>query len=348
MNQQTPLQTAAFSAQAAWQLLRLHRPSLALEMAEQLLALNPAYLSALLARTEALRQLQRLPEAAEAASKAIAQAPQADAAFYALAQVCGQQGKIQQAETANREALRLNPQSATYHGFLAQLLYLKGESIASIASANAGLRLNARHSDCLLWRALAQDQLDQPEQADEDFRQLLRLTPNSALVHTRRGKQLLWRCEPAAAAIHLTEALRLAPTESANLLPLLRRARREQHWPPWLRHHRRQGRLARGWLIVNHAHKWLAELVTPWYWVRSWWLTRHDPLFQLSPAQRRQQWLKLLLGSVLLLPLLIATGSYFDLIDADAPLSIPQIVGLLIGCTLYLMAVYSATKKTDY
>lgn len=230
-----------------WQLLQLHRPQLVLEMAERLVATDPTALSPQLARVEALRQFGRLPEAQDAAGMAVALAPESDAAFYALAQIRGQQGHLQQA-AAGREALRLDPLEATYHAFLAQLLYLKGQPTSAVASANAGLglRLNTRHVGCLLWRALAQEQLDQPKPADADFRQLLHLAPTSALAHTRRGKQLLWRCEPATAQEHLAEALRLDPTSCPELVPLLRRARREQHWPAWLRRHQRQLRQERG------------------------------------------------------------------------------------------------------
>lgn len=284
------------SAAGAWQLLRLHRPELALAMAEQLLATDPAALSAHQARTEALRQLGRLPEAAEAARHTIGQAPQVAAAFFALAQVLGQQGHLKPAEANAREALRLDPLDAAAHGFLAQLLYLQGYPKRAIASADAGLRCQPRHLDCLLWRALAQEQTDQPEQADADFHQLLYLAPNSALAHSRRGKQLLWRYEPAAAAIHLAEALRLTPAKSLELVPLLRRARREQHWPGWLRRRVWQQRQERWSLGIGASLAgYFVRLALPWYRLRSWWLTRRDPLFKerlpRQPSPKLWYWL---------------------------------------------------------
>lgn len=336
---------ATANAAGAWQLLRLHRPELALRMAEQLLAANPAALPALLARAEALRQLGRLPEAAEAAREALGTAPQSDAAFFALARILGQQGELRQAHAHVVEALSLDPLNADYHAFQAQLLYLLGRQKPAIASADAGLRLNGNHPDCLLWRAMAQEQLDQPDQADADFRRVLRLAPNSALAHTQRGKQLLWRCEPAMAAVHLAEALRLSPTQSPALIPLLRQARREQHWPAWLRRHQRQLRQERKLGIIRDLPSRVVSLALPWHRLRSWWLTRHDPLFRLSRTQLWQYVLKLLLGSVLLLPVLITVGGHFDLVDVDAPLSMSQMLGLLTGATLYLIAVHLVTQK---
>lgn len=286
-------------ADYAWQLLRLRQPSAALELTAQLLATDPSDLAALLARVAALRQLARLAEAAETAHAAVAQAPHSAQAFAALAQVRGQQGQLDKATKAISEALRLDPLDASYHGLLAQLYYLQHQPAAAVASAEAGLRVHARHPDCLLWRAVAADKLEYAAADDTDFDLLLRLAPTSALVHTWRGRLLLRRYEPHAANTHLSEALRLAPTTSAELVPLLRQARRRQHWPKWLLHlHRqRRRRLERG-----APYSWqglVAALTTPLYWGVAWWRTRHDPLQRPLPGERRAKARQILLISLL-------------------------------------------------
>ena len=347
MEQPAPLRTPAFSAEAAWQLLRMHRPALALELADRLLTLNPSSIRALGIRTEALALLGRLPEAVSTARQAVAIAPQSAYPHAGLAWVYGRQGHLWAAVDTIQEALRLNPFEADYHALLAQLQYLLRRPDETVASAKKGLAFNARHSDCLLWRALAEEQLNEPAAADLHFQQLFYLSPDHAAAHAHRGKQLLRRGELAQAATHLATALRTTPTRSAELVPLLRRARREQHWPGWMVRRRQQ--LRQEWQ-EQHVLSYRGGntlLLIPFFAVRSWWLTRHDPLFQLSPAQRRQQWFKLLLGSMLLLPVLVAIGSHFDLIDADSPLTIPQIIGLIIGSMLYLVAVHLATKKVN-
>lgn len=278
----------AHDAAYAWQLLHLRRPTQALELAAQLLAVDPSDLPALLAHVEALRQLGRLPEAADAARTAVAQAPQSDQAFAALAQVRGQQGKLYEAEQAISEALRLDPLDAGYYGLLAQLHYLQNQPAAAVASADAGLRVNARHPDCLLWRAVAEEARAPLATTDSDFNLLLRLAPNSTLVHLWRGRLLLHRYEPHAANTHLTEALRLAPTNSAELVPLLRQAHRRQHWPAWLLRLHRQRR--RSW-EQGAPFSWqgpVAALATPVFWVWAWWRTRHDPVVrQPLPGERQ-------------------------------------------------------------
>ncbi len=293
----------AQDADYARQLLQLQRPAEALELTTRLLAANPRDLAALLVHVQALRRLGRLAEAAQAAGVAVAQAPQSDQAFAALAQVRGQQGQLQDAEKAISEALRLDPLDANYHGLLAQLHYLQQRPTAAIASAEAGLHVQALHPDCLLWRAVAAEKLGRFIDADIGFGLLLNQVPTSALAHLWRGRVLLGRYEPLAANTHLTEALRLAPTTSTELVPLLRQARRRLHWPTWLLrlHRQRQRRLAQG-----SPFSWqglIAVPATPFYWGLARWRTRRDPVMRPLPGERRamaRQWLVLgSLGAVL-------------------------------------------------
>lgn len=270
-----------------WQLLRLHRPVQALELAEQLLALDPQAPELQLARVNALRLLDRLPEALAGAQALASQAPYLPQSFQALAQVLGQQGQLPEAEQAIAEALQLDPQEATYYAFLAQLQYLGGRPAEVRHTASIGLSLDPGHARCLLWRALAHEQLHAPEAADADFSHLLALAPTDSVAHTHRGRMLLWRGAAAEAATHLATALELEPTNSAGLLPLLRRARHEQHWPGWLQRAQGQARQVRGLGLATRLRGWGAALVRPWYRLRSWWLTRHDPLFrERLPASR--------------------------------------------------------------
>ncbi|TDN37538.1 hypothetical protein A8B98_03145 [Hymenobacter sp. UV11] len=325
-----------------WQLLELRRPELALAMAEHLLATDPAALSPQLARIEALFQLRALPQAEQAARMLIAQAPQLPAAFCALARATGQQGELKAAEEAIREALRLDPYEAAYHANLAQLCYLQGQPQAATAAAETGLFIDAQHLDCLLWRALAQEQLSHSTAADSTFEELFYLEPNNALAHTRRGKQLIWRCKPAAAIIHLTEALRLAPTQSVELVPLLRRAVREQQWPDWLRYHQRRARLGTG-LVMASLHGLLAGTVMPWYRLRSWWLTRHDPIFQYKLPARRNPATWFLIGYVLVYLVSVCAFGYLFLL-LGIPTFLATIPALFIGRTMLARAKVAFMK----
>lgn len=345
MEKQAPLRTSAFSAEAAWQLLQLHRPALALELADRLLAHNPFNIQALGVRTEALGVLHRLPEAISTARQAVAIAPQNAYTHAALAWVYGQQGNLWAAVDTIQEALRLNPISAEYYALLAQLQYLLRRPDETVGSANRGLAINARHPDCLLWRALAEEQLNEPTAADLHFQQLFRLAPNNASAHAHRGKQLLRRCEPAQAATHLAAALQLAPARSAELVPLLRQARREQHWPTWMVRRRQQLRQewqARGWLIERGAG---TLLLLPFFAAYGWWHTRHDPLFQLSRTQVLRRWQKAWVGSIFLLPVLGFLAGYFKIINLDAPFSMVQMVSLVVGNLLYLAVGYLLGKR---
>jgi len=327
-----------------WQLLELRRPELTLAMAEQLLAAEPAALSPHLARAEALLQLGLLPQAAYVAHTLVALAPELPAAFFVLARTYGQQGELAAAGAAVREALRLNPYEAYYHAYAAQLHYLQGQPHAANGAAESGLFIDPQHLDCLLWLALAQEQLSRSTAADSTFEKLFYLEPNSALAHIRRGKQLLWRCEPAAAARHLTEALRLAPTRSPELVPLLRRAVREQQWPEWLRHHQRQARLGAGWGGLARLHGLLAGTAMPWYRLRSWWLTRHDPIFQYKLPARRNPAAWYYLGYLAIYLLCICSFGYLCLL-MEIPAFFAIIPALLISRSIIARAK-AASRNT--
>ena len=342
-----PTSSAVPTVAGSWQLLNLHRPEAALRMAEQLLAADPSALSPQLARIEALRQLGRLAEAVAAARLAVGHAPQSAFTHAALARVLGQQGYLGAAEQAILEALRLNANEASYFAFLANLHYLLHSPDEAIASATEGLRLNARHSDCLLWRAMAQEQNGQLAAADTDFDLALRSAPTSYLLHYRRGQLLLARAKARTAANHLAEALRLKPTASAEILPLLRQARRWQQWPAWFR--KRHQKLRYEWQR-QRLLSWPGGItlgLLAFFWMRSWWLTRHDPLFQPSRRQvwRRRQ--KAWLLGLLLLPVLILGGDYLKFFDAATPLRIPQMVGLLIGGLLYHLVLQLIKRKIE-
>ena len=339
--------SAAPSVASIWQLLNLHRPEAALRLAEQLLATNPSAISPQLARIEALRQLSRLTEAVAAARIAIGHAPQSAFAHAALARLLGQQGYLGAAEQAILEALRLNANEASYFAFLANIQCLLRDPDEAIASAAAGLRLNARHSDCLLWRAMAQEQNGQLAAADADFALALRVAPTSYLLHYRRGQQLLARAEARSAAHHLAEALRLRPMASAEVLPLLRQARHRQQWPAWFS--KRHQQLCYEWRW-QRALSWQGGntlLLLAFFKLQSWWLTRHDPLFWPSRRQVWQRWQKAWLLGLLLLPVLIVSGDYLHFFDASTPLSMLQMLGLLTGGLLFQLVLYLMKRKID-
>ncbi|GAB2862525.1 tetratricopeptide repeat protein [Hymenobacter ruber] len=330
-----------------WLLLEHHRPQQAVQLARQCLAADPAHAPTHLALAEALRQLGRLDEAREVAQTAIGLAPEAARSHHLLALILGQQGHLRKAELVILDAIRLNPVSAVFFGFLAQVRYLLHRPAEALASANNGLALDAQNVECLLWRALAQEQRDRPEAADEDFHRLLRVAPTNHLVHARRGLVLLNRFEPAAAEPHLAEALRQAPDRAAQLLPLLQRARREQHWPTWFLRSERQAAERRALGFDPGLSVLFYRICGTGAVVRAWWRTRHDPLFRLSPKQVWQRRLGFWLASILLLPPLILLGDYFGLVDASAPLTQPQSLALAVGVTAFALIPVLVMKKLN-
>lgn len=298
-----------------------------------------------LARVEALRQLEYLAEATEAAREAIASAPESDEAYAAYARVAGQQGLLQEADKAIAEALSLDPEYADYYGYRAQIFYLCGKYISAIRCADKGLQLDPRNDDCLLWRAMSNERWGQPSVADQDFQRLLKLAPDNDLVHAKLGQVFLDRYEPTVANYHLTEALRLSPNRAPELVPLLRRARREQYWPPWFLESER--RAYQRWLlgndrgIITFVNRILATGVV----ARAWWLTRHDPLFQLSRTQVWEQRIEWWMAAFLSLIPLTYLAIHLNWIDADRPLSNAELTGLFVGIAFFYLIAYLMKRQ---
>ncbi|MDO7853258.1 tetratricopeptide repeat protein [Hymenobacter convexus] len=334
------------SLASIWQLLELHRPALAEAAARQRLAADPANWENLLALAEAQQQQNQLVAAADTAAAAIRAEANAHQAHFALAQALGRLGHLRQAEAAVRQALRLSPRVPRYHGFRAQLFYLQQSYNAAIACAEEGLRLAPEHADCLLWRALSQERLDQPSAANEDFQRLLRVAPESELVHARLGRVLLNRYQPAAADQHLAEALRQDPNLAAELVPLLRLARRRQHWPDWfLRSERRWAeRRAQGrdpGLGVLLKRIWATGAVA-----RAWWRTRHDPIFhQRLPPNPNPEWRRQLKVWGLVLAIIAGIAG---LVSICGWLGFPVIAGLLPAIILQVLAWYMKRHRGQH
>ena len=330
-----------------WLLLQHRRYKLAEDAARQRLAANPAEGRTYVLLADALRLLDRLEEARLAAADAVRFAPESATAHFVLARVHGQQGNFEKAHEATIKALRLNPGRADYHGFRAQLFYLRRSYNAAIGCAEDGLRLDARHTDCLLWRALAQEAKDQPEAADEDFRRLLHLAPDSAMLHNRLGRVLLRRYEPHQADIHLTTALRQQPEQAAELVPLIRQARERQLWPAWLLRSEQRGAARRALGLDPGLGMLLNRIRGVGAVTRAWWRTRHDPLFQLSHRQRWRLRLGLWLAIIPILAALLFLGDSIGLFDTAAPLSMPQMVSLLAGGGVFHLVIYLMKRQID-
>ena len=261
--------------------------------ARQRLAADPTHGPTLLALAEALQQQERLEEAADTAIAAIKAAPNAAEAHFALAQARGIQGRLRAADAAVLQALHLNPRRPRYHAFRAQLFYLTRSYTAAIGCAEEGLQLDPQHADCLLWRALAQEKRDLPAQTDEDFQRLLRVAPESALVHAHLGRVMLSRYQPATADRHLTEALRQNPALAPQLVPLLRLARRQQLWPDWFLRSEQRGAERRALGLDPGLGMLINRIRATGAVARAWWRTRRDPLFRqrLPPnPETRHRW----------------------------------------------------------
>jgi tetratricopeptide (TPR) repeat protein len=342
-----PSMTGPPALERIWLLLQHRRYELAEAAARQRIAADPADWQAFVLLAHALRLRDRLDEAGVAATTAVGLAPAAGSSHFALARVRGQQGRFEQAHEAAMEALRIIPYQAEYHGFRAQLFYLRGSYDAAISCAEAGLRQDARHTDCLLWRALAKEAKDQPESANADFVQLLHLAPDSAFLHRQLGQVLLRRHEPHQADEHLSTALRKQPEQAEELLPSIRKARCQATWPAWLLRMARHEASERALGLEGGLKSALLQVAAGPFNLRARWLTRHDPLFALTHVQRWRRRLIMWVSLIIIVPVLILAGDYFGFFDASKPLTIPQMLGLIVCGGLYHIGIHLMSKKIN-
>ena len=272
--------------QRIWLLLKLNRPFLAIDLAQSRLASRPTDLDARLALIDALLQTRQHQRAWDEAKTAIGQAPENADSHYALARVHGQLGHLHTAAQRMREAMRLYPYSVDFFAFQAQLLFLIADYSGAVKAAESGLWINPQHGECLLWLMRAAEQQGQRATSDAARLHLLAAAPDNASVHREVGKLLLRRGAAHEAVAHLTQALALAPTQPAIVVPLLRQARRWQSWPPELLRLGDYGRAPylAGWAAIpSFFIRVICAPVALYYRAIAHRKTKQDPLFRPQP-----------------------------------------------------------------
>lgn len=212
-----PDSTAARWQDAVQNLLDVHRPAQAEQLARQQLTRNPREVLAYILLGFALYRQHRLSEARVVTRQALALNPAASEACYVLCLIEDQAGQNKPREAAIREALRLQPFNPKYLSTQAQILLHQHEPAAAQAAAEHGLSYSPTHQGCLIARARAlRDQHRWPELADA-LHQLRAAHPMLPKAYLLLGQEAMRRQQFAAAQAHFQEVLRLAPTDEKAL-----------------------------------------------------------------------------------------------------------------------------------
>ena len=262
--------------QRAELLLQQSRFDLAEKQLRQALLADPndAHAHALLGLT--LSEQEKFDEATSEAEAAIRLQPDTDFNHFALAQVMFKRDRFAEALTAVREAIRINPFDPHSHGLLAGIRYCQRRWKDALAASEAGLEIDPENVACINYRAMAQVQLGQREQAGHTLDASLTKDPENAITHASQGWALLHAGQPRTAMEHFRESLRLDPTlefARAGIVEALKAHNPIYRW--LLAYFLWMGRLSRGaqWAVVltvyfggNIARR-LARTYPEWSWL---------------------------------------------------------------------------------
>ncbi len=193
-------------------LLQQSRPAEAEREAMQSLAARPddPYALSLLALSR-IDQCKNA-EALQAAEAAVGLAPDGGYQHYIHALVLHRLDREKDSREAIAEAIRINPGDASYFSLLSSIEYARRNWPAALEAAEQALALSPEHVRAANLRAMALVQLGRKEEAMQTVDYALRRAPEDALSHANQGWNCLHRNDPRQAQEHFREALRLDPS----------------------------------------------------------------------------------------------------------------------------------------
>jgi tetratricopeptide (TPR) repeat protein len=149
--------------------------------------------------------------ALEAAREAVGLAPEVPHFHYVHAFVLHRMERAEEAFRAVQEALRLDPSDANNFSLLASIELARRNSTAALAAAEQALALNPEHVGAANLRAMALVRLGRKTEAKETIDFALHRAPENAFSHANQGWNCLHQNDPKQAQEHFREALRLEP-----------------------------------------------------------------------------------------------------------------------------------------
>ncbi len=119
--------------------------------------------------------------------------------------------RYREAEAEAMQAVELEPTDADNRALLSAIFCARRQWQAALDAANAGLELDAEHSECRNLRGMALVQLGRNAEAAHSFGSALADDPENAITHANQGWNLLHQANYKGALEHFREALRLDP-----------------------------------------------------------------------------------------------------------------------------------------
>jgi tetratricopeptide (TPR) repeat protein len=178
---------------------------------DEAIRLHPAYVTAYLARGQALRLLGQLDRATDDFRRAAELDPTNPAVSHLLAQACLAQGLWDEARAACTDAIRLDPSRAAAFLWRGMAHSGLGDHDGAVADAGRALALNPALTGAYLLRATACARQGKNDRAIADLTRVLELEPEHAAAYHARGLAHANKGNYDQAVLDYNRALRLKP-----------------------------------------------------------------------------------------------------------------------------------------
>jgi tetratricopeptide (TPR) repeat protein len=192
-------------------LLAQSRPVEAEREAGLAVAAEPEDTAALAVLALSLSEQKKAAGALAAARRAIGIEPDVAHLHYVHAVVLHRADAENEARGAIAEAIRLDPENADHFSLLSSIELARRDWKAALAAAEQSLALNPEHIGAANLRAMALVQLGRAGEAEQTVEFALRRAPENAFSHANQGWTRLHQNKPRQAQEHFREALRLDP-----------------------------------------------------------------------------------------------------------------------------------------
>jgi tetratricopeptide (TPR) repeat protein len=198
--------------QRAQLLINQNRYDLAEQELGSILAKDPQDAIAHLLMSVCYKHTKRYREATDSAQQAIALQPDNPRCHLMLASVYLMRNRYDEAENAAKESLRLDPYDDDTYAMLAQLKYAQKDWEESLSYAKKGLEIDPDQPTCQSLRSLALERLGRTDVAVATSQEALSRNPDDSYSHATHAWAQLNNGNHKEAQEGFREALRLDPT----------------------------------------------------------------------------------------------------------------------------------------